>query len=325
MTAHAEMTTLAPGKTTPEVHSSAPQGNNLRNILHDDAITFIKQCPKTGRHFAGIIGTRIIDVEPEDLQSVGSCTTKSAMSGCGRMRFGDCSTSPTPSSIFPTDVSTMASPTPSSLYPYDVSAFTSPAAPSIYPRDVATLTSPKGFSIFPRDVSTLASPMAPSLYPVAMDDEDTDSESENGTLSGSENGLESPGISDDEEESDARTLPQAGGDNVSAPSQAPWKSWPRRAESHPKEDAEQAPEQRCADQHEQRWRIAGSRLACIFQEHSDSDGSLEEPPRKQEKLSVATGEHQDQRWRIAGKRLAAIFQEESDSEGSVPAGVLRAC
>lgn len=289
----------------PELSTSTPQGNNLRNMLHDDAINFIKQCPKTGRHFAGIIGAKLPDADAEDLESVGSCTTKSGISCSGRMTFGDCFVSPTPSSIFPTDTSTMASPTPSNLYPNDVSAFTSPAAPSIYPRDVATLTSPSGMSIFPKDVAALA----------AMRDDDSDSESENGTLSGSENGLDS----DDEDKSASE-----GAHKASAPSKAPWKSWPRRAGTLDNQETDEALEQRCPEQHEERWRIAGSRLANIFQQHSDSEGSHAEPQQQPEELSPTHVKQQDERWRIAGKRLAAIFQDESESEGNAPAGILRA-
>mmetsp|Transcript_88335 Transcript_88335/g.169222 ORF Transcript_88335/g.169222 Transcript_88335/m.169222 type:complete len:253 (+) Transcript_88335:38-796(+) len=238
--------------------------------------------------------------------------------------------SPTPSSIFPRDMSTLTSPTPSSICPRDVSTLTSPTVtptPSnTYPRDVSTLTSPTPSGTYPRDAYTLASPMAPHIYPnlsemamvsptprsrlPSMGLEEC-SDSESGTLSGSENGAFSDCSSEPREAIECKDAAARSRSSASQRLVGGWRGplLHSRQLERSDQDSEEQPHQ--SQLQEQRWRIAGSRLASIFHSHSDSEGSdAGEKPQDKEH----SPQQQEQRWRVAGQRLAAIFQAHSDSD-----------
>lgn len=147
------------------------------------------------------------------------------------------------------------------------------------------------------------------------------SDSESGTLSGSENGAVSDCSSEPHCECEGAKARQCRESEGVAPSrssvyQRPAGGWckpPLRARQLHSSDQDSEEEPHVSKVEEQRWRVAGSRLASIFKEHSDSEGmDVDAKPQDEECWSVTR--QQEQRWRVAGKRLAAVFQAHSDSD-----------
>lgn len=184
------------------------------------------------------------------------------------------------------------------------------------------------------------------------------SESESGTLSGSENGAASDFSSEHceeqlEEAKQCNSSPSWGKssktEKTSSGESPTWRKALLRAkqleqinQGHQgaKQQENVSPDDCCSSvtvpscrddssKQEERWRVAGSRLASIFQDHSDSDRGVIGPCAKQPKEAEtqesrdaqtqaaelgSTAQQQEQRWRVAGQRLAAIFQDHSDSD-----------